>query len=262
MFWHWTLQQLNLMACSASADTLKTTNSKLGTDSFVVKHNNSKAGKQAEWLSRKMSAQIPTTQQHVAAGLVSEVASLQDEIEMRGNRQLFLGSGVKFGLASKSHVEQLNAVVDNHGEELITQPAKERFNPHSLWKGAATCATSGTTMSPTVLSIACRGEWSTVGLVLDCHCHFDKTGDQRLGRVLAGMDPNSSNFDILPPHFKIEIPCTTTLPEKQCIHRMGTLLMSIQNFLQFCCIVFVTLFTTTKRSLTWCTLCPVATSTS
>ena len=53
MVWHWTQQQWNLMARSASVDPLKTTNFKLGTDSFVVKCNNSKANKQAEQLSEK-----------------------------------------------------------------------------------------------------------------------------------------------------------------------------------------------------------------
>ena len=96
-------------------------------------------------------------------------------------------------------------VVNNHKEELFTHIAKERFNPYGLQKGAATYATSGTTMSPSVPSIALRGEWN-IGPVLDCYWHFDKTGDQYLGRVLAGMDPNSSNFDVLPPHFKIENP--------------------------------------------------------
>ena len=66
MVWLWTQQQWNQMACLASVDPLKNTNFKLGTDSFVVKCNNSKAGKQAEQLSKKTSVPIHATGQCVA----------------------------------------------------------------------------------------------------------------------------------------------------------------------------------------------------
>ena len=51
--WHWTQQQWNLMARSANIDQLKLHNFKLGTDSIVVKHDESKANKQALPLAQK-----------------------------------------------------------------------------------------------------------------------------------------------------------------------------------------------------------------
>jgi hypothetical protein len=60
-------------------------------------------------------------------------------------------------------------------------------------------------MAPSIPSIARRGEWS-IGKVLDVYWHFDSVGDQYLGSVLAGLHPNSEQFDILPPHWKVRDP--------------------------------------------------------
>ena len=88
---------------------------------------------------------------------------------MVGNTRIFLQKGTKkFGSAASRYVEQLTAVVSRHETELKTHMEVERFNPYGLWKGAATFATSGTTMSPSVPAIARRGEWS-IGGVLDCY---------------------------------------------------------------------------------------------
>ena len=38
--------------------------------------------------------------------------------------------------------------------------------------------------------------------VFDIYFNFGTAGDSYLGRVLAGLDPNSDEFGILPPHFK------------------------------------------------------------
>lgn len=59
---------------------------------------------------------------------------------------------------------------------------------------------AGTTVPPPIPSIARRGEWS-IGMVLDVYWHFGSVGDHYLGRILAGLDPNSKSFDALPPHW-------------------------------------------------------------
>ena len=41
-----------------------------------------------------------------------------------------------------------------------------------------------------------------MGKVFDIYFNFGIAGDCYLGRVLAGLDPNSDTFSILPPHFK------------------------------------------------------------
>ena len=49
-------------------------------------------------------------------------------------------------------------------------------------------------------SVARRGEWS-LGKVFDIYWLFAEAGDQYCGRILAGLDPHSSDFEVLPPHF-------------------------------------------------------------
>ena len=68
---------------------------------------------------------------------------------------------------------------------------------------------TGTTSSPSLPSIARRGEWS-IGSVLDVYWHFGSVGNQYLGQILAGHDPNKENFDVLPPHFTMQDPMGNT----------------------------------------------------
>ena len=76
-----------------------------------------------------------------------------------------------------------------------------RFNGHGIRKGAGTYSVSCSTVPPPLVSIAHRGDWS-MGKVFDIYFNFGIAGDCYLGRVLAGLDPNSDTFSILPPHFK------------------------------------------------------------
>ena len=76
-----------------------------------------------------------------------------------------------------------------------------------------TCAASGTANAPSGTAIARRGKWS-VGTVLDCCWHYSQTGDQCSGRVLTGLDPTSSNFDCLPPHFNLDNPMANSHVER------------------------------------------------
>ena len=81
----------------------------------------------------------------------------------------------------------------------------QKLNPYGLRKGAATHAVSGTTAAPSIPSIARRGEWS-IGSVLDVYWHFGLVGDHYLGRILCGLDPNDTNFAVLPPHWNVDDP--------------------------------------------------------
>ena len=70
---------------------------------------------------------------------------------------------------------------------------------HGIRKGAGRYATYGTTCpSP----VSRRGELS-MGKVIDVYWSFAHAGDQYLGRLLAGFDPNSASFACYPPHFVV-----------------------------------------------------------
>jgi len=81
----------------------------------------------------------------------------------------------------------------------------DHFNSYGLRKGSATHAVSCTTHTPSLPSIARRGEWSQ-GLVLNVYWHFAATGEHCLGRILACLLPNDPGFTTLPPHFNITNP--------------------------------------------------------
>ena len=53
---------------------------------------------------------------------------------------------------------------------------------------------------PSLMSVALRGGWS-MGKVFDVYFNFVQCGDNYLGRILAGLDPNETNFGNLPPYW-------------------------------------------------------------
>ncbi|KAF0697183.1 hypothetical protein As57867_012058, partial [Aphanomyces stellatus] len=64
---------------------------------------------------------------------------------------------------------------------------------HSIRKGAATYVCSGSTSGPSVISVCLRCGWS-LGHVVERYMHYEKAGDQFVGRVVAGLPLNTSGF--------------------------------------------------------------------
>jgi hypothetical protein len=62
--------------------------------------------------------------------------------------------------------------------------------------------TSGTLNPPSQVSVSRRGDW-TQGKVQDVYFNYHSTGDHYCGRLLAGLDVNSTSFKIMPPHFTV-----------------------------------------------------------
>lgn len=122
------------------------------------------------------------------------------------NPSLFLNVGAKAGSASCSYSEELRKkIIQPHINEVSNHMMESRFHAHGIRKGSGSFAASGTTAPPSLTSIARRGEWS-IGIIFDIYLHFCATQDHYLGRILAGLDPNSVGFDILPPHFTVRNP--------------------------------------------------------
>ena len=101
---------------------------------------------------------------------------------------------------SHKYCEQIKQMyLDN--QELIEEYVRAgHFNPHGTRKGAAICASSGTTIPASLAAIANRGEW-TIIMMFEVCLGFAEPGDQYLGRLLAGLLPNSAEFAVIPPHF-------------------------------------------------------------
>jgi hypothetical protein len=203
--WFWTLSQWAFMARSASIDPLRLDNFRLGPDSIIGKYDDSKSDKAAERLSEKNLYSNPTKFQWCWWTGFGVWVALRGEDAFKDDCHLFLNAGAKPGTESTNYCEQVLSVVAPHMEELMQHIAAKRFNPYGLRKGSATHAVSGTTQAPSLPSIARRGEWS-IGTVLDVYWHFGSVGDNYLGRILALLDPNSQDFDSLPPHWRMICP--------------------------------------------------------
>lgn len=74
------------------------------------------------------------------------------------------------------------------------------YGTHSVRKGVATFACSGTTGGPSIASACLRVGWY-LGGVQDRYIRYESAGDKYLGRVVAGLPLNSADFAALPPHF-------------------------------------------------------------
>lgn len=202
--WFWTLAQWNCMARCGNIDPLGFHNFKVGQDSIICKYDDQKADKAGDRLSEKNIYANPFEwTQCFWTGLGVYVALNCDSLG--AHERLFLDEGVKEGSASSRYSEQLMTLVEVHKAEVMAQMRLEHFNPYGFRKGSATHACSGTTLSPSLPSIARRGEWSQ-GMVLDVYWHFAAIGDHYLGRVLACLQPNDAGFATLPPHFNVANP--------------------------------------------------------
>lgn len=197
--WFWTIAQWNFMARSASIDPLAFHNFSNGSDSIIGKYDDSKADKSGERLSEKNIYANPLDWRMCFWTGFGVWCCLSNQQLLKSER-LFIETNVKEGSASTKYCEQLASIIQQHIDELKVHVNSKNFNPYGLRKGAATHAVSGTTAAPSIPAIARRGEWS-IGSVLDVYWHFGSVGDQYLGRILAGMNPNHVSFATLPPHW-------------------------------------------------------------
>ncbi len=75
------------------------------------------------------------------------------------------------------------------------------FGTHSIRKGSATYASSGSTACPPYAAVALRAGW-TMGNVSSVYIRFQAAGDQHVGRTVTGLNPSHESFAVLPPRFK------------------------------------------------------------
>jgi len=69
-----------------------------------------------------------------------------------------------------------------------------QIGSHSLRKGAATLATTGTTSPPSIDAVCIRAGWKQPS-VRGRYVKYDPAGDRYLGRLLAGLQVNSALFN-------------------------------------------------------------------
>jgi hypothetical protein len=69
---------------------------------------------------------------------------------------------------------------------------------HSMRKGAATYASSGSSMTPSAAAIHLRAGWK-LGGVQDTYLRYESAGDMYVGRVVSGLPIHNPEFDVVGP---------------------------------------------------------------
>ena len=74
---------------------------------------------------------------------------------------------------------------------------------HSMRKGAATYASSGSIMAPSAAAIHLRAGWK-LGGVQDTYLRYESAGDMFVGRVVSGLPIHKPDFDVVGPFLQGE----------------------------------------------------------
>ena len=177
----------------------------LGTDSIIIEYWDTKKDKAGENTSPKNCYTNPFDWTICCITALGCYLCRNDEVFSDGKvTTLFLVHGAKEGSASHRYCKALQKLFEETCSIVYEFIRPGHANAHSTRKGAAVAARSGTTCPPPPSSVARRGEW-ILGKVFDIYWLFAESGDQYNGQILAGLDPHSNKFGVLPPHFIVGI---------------------------------------------------------
>ena len=200
LWWTMGLLQWNCMARSQNIDNLRLTNLKIAADdSIVIKFTQTKKDKEGKKTSPKHCYANPLKFHFCLFTSLAIHFCVLNNTWTRKKEYLFINQGSQEGTASSCYCETIRKWACYQKETILQFIRPDHCNAHGIRKGSATEAT-GNNSETALASVFHRGEWS-LGVVLDIYWKFAQRGDQLLGRYLAGLDPESPQFDILPPHF-------------------------------------------------------------
>mmetsp|Transcript_13153 Transcript_13153/g.27833 ORF Transcript_13153/g.27833 Transcript_13153/m.27833 type:complete len:157 (+) Transcript_13153:1089-1559(+) len=91
-------------------------------------------------------------------------------------------------------------IVENEDEFCHLGIQDGDLGSHSACKGSCSYASSGSAVSPSIVSVCLRAMWS-MGTVKERYLHSEKAGDQYLGHVVSGLNCNLYLFAVSPPYF-------------------------------------------------------------
>lgn len=205
-WWLFSILQWSCLGRCQNIDDLTFRNLSLGSDSIIVKFDATKMDKTGDKCSPKNCYANPLDFILCINTALAVYLSLEkNSTWSKENKSfLFINPGAKQGSAASRYTDSIQSWVNQNYERIASFMRIEHLDPYSVRKGSATYASSGTTMPPPIPSLFHRGEWS-LGVILDIYWKFAEAGDHYLGRILAGLDPCSDKFGILPPHFTVPI---------------------------------------------------------
>ena len=201
--WVFTLLQWNCMARSINIGMLTFQCFSVGIDSIVINFDSTKADQTGEKTTPKNCYANPTNFLVCMTTALGCYFAINDEKFGKGRIHLFKSTkSDDDSTAGHNYCDSLLKLFKKMGDNVVNTFVRPgHANGHGIRKGASTHCSSATTCPPPVASIARRGEWS-LGKIFDIYWLFAQAGDMMCGRILAGLDPNSPSFEVLPPHFK------------------------------------------------------------
>ena len=126
-----------------------------------------------------------------------------DETFRYGRETLFLSPKAQDSSASHKYCSQVKELFNKVIPDTVALYIRTKHaNGYGIRKCSEIEVTSGTTFPPPPSLVSHRGEWS-LGTVFDIYWLFSKAGDYYCGRILAGLDPNTAAFEVLPPRFTV-----------------------------------------------------------
>lgn len=204
MIWVFSLLMWHCMSRSINVGILSLSNFNVFNDCITIKHYTTKTEKTGEKINNKhcyCNAEEPCYNLFLALAVYFTL----NQLHFKESSYLFKKSDTEDKAGSNGYCSQLSELFASNSVALSCFIRAGHANAHGFRKGSSTHAASGTTLSPSITSIAKRGDWS-LGKILDIYWKFAEAGDQFLGRVLALFCPNSEGFDALPPHFIMNDP--------------------------------------------------------
>lgn len=200
--WAFGTCQWHCMARSVNIDDLSFGMISMGTDSMVVNYSDSKSDQKGEKVTPKNCFANPFDHVVCIFTALGCYLSVNNGRWSRSRFTIFRNAETRPGSASSKYCQHIQSIY-NESKDVFEEYVRENhFSIHGVRKGAAILGSSGTTMPASLSAIANRGEWS-VSVMFDIYLGFAEPGDCYLGRILAGLSPNKTNFDAIPPHFTV-----------------------------------------------------------
>ncbi len=200
LLWAFVVCQWNCMARSISIEGLQWNMFGVGKDSIVVEYFDSKMDKKGEKTVPKNCFANPLNPVICICTALACYFAVFDEKFSNNNICIFANKDTKKSTTSHTYCTSLIDLFAEMGDVIYQWVRPGHANGHGFRKGSARECTSATTAAPPAVSVARRGDWS-LGKVFDIYWVFAEAGDYYCGRILAGLNANSTFFDILPPHF-------------------------------------------------------------
>jgi hypothetical protein len=155
--WTFLILLWNCMGRTASVDPLGLHNIRVGTDSIIVKYDDSKMDGTGERVKPKNIYANPYNP-HVCSFLSLGLYLTMYQNQFSRTDSLFIKYGKELGTGGKRYRESLERLMVQYKDEVKQWAVPGRIKAHSARKGTATYLTSGTLQCPSTSAIAQRAE--------------------------------------------------------------------------------------------------------